>query len=394
MLLGGGMDDKALLTSIEKIYSASLAPERWDDALNHLRETTNCQFMSLLTQGIDGTNTQFIGFLGKTKKFAEAYINYYSSISDMLPYAMAKNPGEIYLDEMYPDYKGYLNSEIYHDFWAPYRFEHLLSLILEKKNGNCRYLGVRRSASAGAFGQKELTLFQTLYPHIKQALRVNSQIENTEILKSSLMEGLDRVKSGILILNQDQKAIFVNKAANTILEQRDGLVLNQQGRLRAKRVDDNGKLSVLIGQSGASFRDFDLGALDVEHHPGGSVGISRPSGKRSFGILVVPMGRRNIDQTDLSTLSQPTTMVFIKDPEVDVGMTGDLLADILHLTPSEGRITALLCDGLSPKEIAKNMTLTEGTVRFYLKSIFQKTDTNRQADLVRLAFLSVPESNF
>ncbi len=388
------MDDRALIQSIEKIYAASLDPDSWNDVLRHFHETFDSQLLALLTQDHDGENVYIHGIEGVSEEYSQAYQNYYAGISDMIPHAMSTDPGAAYVDQMFFDYKGYENSEIYSDFWQPHKSEHLLSLILDQSAKRCRYLILRRGVSVGVFEKPEILFFERLYPHIKQALQVNSQIENAEILKSSLMEGLDRVKSGILILDQDQKSTFVNRAAKAILDQHDGIVLTQEGRVRAEGKDENNRLSILIGQSGETFKNFDLGALDVEHHPGGSMGVSRPSGKRSFGILVVPLGRRNIDQTDLSALSQPTTMVFIKDPEVDVGMTGEALANILNLTPSEGKITALLCDGLSPKEIAKNMALTEGTVRFYLKSIFQKTDTKRQADLVRLAYLSIPGKVF
>jgi|GEM_PF-838420 len=61
-----------------------------------------------------------------------------------------------------------------------------------------------------------------------------------------------------------------------------------------------------------------------------------------------------------------------------------VLATAFELSPAECRIAHLLVDGLTPKEIAAQVSVQYDTVRKQLQSIFQKTATRRQPDLLRL----------
>lgn len=61
-----------------------------------------------------------------------------------------------------------------------------------------------------------------------------------------------------------------------------------------------------------------------------------------------------------------------------------VLATAFDLTPAECRIVRLLVDGFTPKEIAARVSVQYDTVRKQLQSIYLKTATRRQPDLLRL----------
>ncbi len=66
-----------------------------------------------------------------------------------------------------------------------------------------------------------------------------------------------------------------------------------------------------------------------------------------------------------------------------------VLAAAFDLSPAECRIALLLAEGLTQKEIAAHVGVQHDTVRKQLQSIFQKTATRRQPDLLRL-LLNLP----
>ncbi|WP_143189365.1 helix-turn-helix transcriptional regulator [Paraburkholderia lycopersici] len=66
-----------------------------------------------------------------------------------------------------------------------------------------------------------------------------------------------------------------------------------------------------------------------------------------------------------------------------------VLATAFDLSPAECRIALLLAEGLTQKEIAAHVGVQHDTVRKQLQSIFQKTATRRQPDLLRL-LLNLP----
>lgn len=61
-----------------------------------------------------------------------------------------------------------------------------------------------------------------------------------------------------------------------------------------------------------------------------------------------------------------------------------VLATAFDLSPAECRIVHLLVDGFTPKEIAARVSVQYDTVRKQLQSIYLKTATRRQPDLLRL----------
>jgi DNA-binding CsgD family transcriptional regulator len=60
------------------------------------------------------------------------------------------------------------------------------------------------------------------------------------------------------------------------------------------------------------------------------------------------------------------------------------LSTKLNLTPAEMRLVRKLIDGKSLRSAAEALGITYETARSRLKSIFQKTRTHRQAELVAL----------
>jgi DNA-binding CsgD family transcriptional regulator len=66
-----------------------------------------------------------------------------------------------------------------------------------------------------------------------------------------------------------------------------------------------------------------------------------------------------------------------------------VLATAFDLSPAECRIALLLAEGLAQKDIAAHVGVQHDTVRKQLQSIFQKTATRRQPDLLRL-LLNLP----
>ena len=69
------------------------------------------------------------------------------------------------------------------------------------------------------------------------------------------------------------------------------------------------------------------------------------------------------------------------------------LKDRFDLTPAEARLVAHLITGESLRPCAKALGIKYETVRTYLKSVFQKTKTHRQAELVLVVIRAMDEAN-
>ncbi len=57
-------------------------------------------------------------------------------------------------------------------------------------------------------------------------------------------------------------------------------------------------------------------------------------------------------------------------------------------TPAETALVLVLLQGLDLGQAARRLSMSLNTARYHLKHVFQKTDTNRQAELIRLVLSS------
>jgi DNA-binding CsgD family transcriptional regulator len=69
------------------------------------------------------------------------------------------------------------------------------------------------------------------------------------------------------------------------------------------------------------------------------------------------------------------------------------LKDRFDLTPAEARLVARLMTGESLRSCAKALGIQYATLRCQLKSVFQKTQTHRQAELVMVVIRAMNETN-
>jgi DNA-binding CsgD family transcriptional regulator len=76
--------------------------------------------------------------------------------------------------------------------------------------------------------------------------------------------------------------------------------------------------------------------------------------------------------------------VFINDPAEQPPSRAALLSTLYGLTPAECRLADLLLDETDLRRVAEYMRITFETARFMLKTVFRKTETHRQSQLVRL----------
>jgi DNA-binding CsgD family transcriptional regulator len=61
-----------------------------------------------------------------------------------------------------------------------------------------------------------------------------------------------------------------------------------------------------------------------------------------------------------------------------------IIAKTFRLTPSEAKVACIIARGASPGIAAGELKISRETARNQLKSVFAKTDTHRQSELVAL----------
>ena len=85
----------------------------------------------------------------------------------------------------------------------------------------------------------------------------------------------------------------------------------------------------------------------------------------------------------LGVLDEPLAVIFVSDPSQPQEAPAELLQRLYGLTPSEARLLEQLVAGKTVENAGNAIGIKLSTARVYLKVIFQKTNTNRQPELLQ-----------
>jgi len=86
----------------------------------------------------------------------------------------------------------------------------------------------------------------------------------------------------------------------------------------------------------------------------------------------------------------PFALLILQDPGRQTLPQATQLQLIFRLTPAETRLVEALLDNETIESYALKMNVSRNTVRTHLASLFAKTGTRRQAELLRALLTSQP----
>ena len=194
--------------------------------------------------------------------------------------------------------------------------------------------------------------------------------------KSFGTAALNRWPMGVVIVDKTAQVLFMNTNASDIVAQNDGVDVGPTGLLRASKVAETKNLHALI-------LDAVQGSEDDEEREGGAMTLSRPSYRRDYSLLVVPL-----PDEDQTQFSEANAAIFITDPEKHNEPPTQVLSRLYGLTDAEARLLQALIVGKKLETVAEEGGVSMNTVRSHLKQVFRKTGTNRQPELVSLVLNS------
>lgn len=184
---------------------------------------------------------------------------------------------------------------------------------------------------------------------------------------------LDVLQHGVMLIDREGHVRFVNVAAHAMIARHDGLHLH--GRmLCANRMSDTARLQTALTHSTT--------AGPGRNKTGDPVMKIRREAGRPLILTVVPHENRSDAQHWLAA----SAIVF--DPDEDLGSRIEPVCRLYGLSPVETKLACLLAGGACLATAAERLNVREQTARSYLKQIFVKTSTNRQAQLVSVMLRS------
>jgi DNA-binding CsgD family transcriptional regulator len=201
-----------------------------------------------------------------------------------------------------------------------------------------------------------------LRPHLERAFAIRGQLQFERLRGEAGLVGLDALEIGVALLDPEARVLFLNAPAETILRARDGLSLRGQ----------------TLQASGTAHDRFAAAVRRCCVLGGDLIAVPRPSGRRPYVLSIVPSG------SGRDRLPVRAATVFITDPEKQPRSNIDAVRAAYGLTEAEAKLCTRLHEGLTLKQVAERSGISLNTAKTHLASVFGKTSTGRQSELIKL----------
>ncbi|WP_332815705.1 helix-turn-helix transcriptional regulator [Ramlibacter sp.] len=370
---------------IDLVYEAAENPRQWRRFYEALQPVLGVQSIHMLATDkrhgtlsySDGANMPVEGEL--------AYMQHYRFMDPRLPLLLTKPAGQwTHCHSEIPE-EVVATHPFYQEFLIPYDRRYMSGTKLVDTPEATLIFATLSSAAQGPLAGEALAFMERLLPHLQRACRIGLQhfVYSTQALVGQML--VNKLRQPVILMTPGGEVMHTNEAAQELLRS-TRLVEVADGRLRLPRPHG----AELLAQCAAMEQSIKSAQANPE-------GEGPPTASSFRSLLVSSEGPGAPAETlyaFFTTLApqemmgtfglRPVVMLIFYHPSSAPSIDAGLLYAVFGLSPAECRIATLLAEGLSLKQIAEVQGTQHDTVRKQLRSIYQKTATNRQPELVRL----------
>jgi DNA-binding CsgD family transcriptional regulator len=361
---------------VADVYEGIVDPALWHRFLERLCKRSRAQLAMLASYNFASRRARVYSSVDIPKSFLKSYEESYAAYH---AWAICAGPlaalhGISAQDLAVTDHPG--GAALYTGWLLPLGIRHIVQAVIAGQTtsipqGNITYLTIGRNEAVGPYSDTDMAQLTSLLPHLDQAIEIYAVICRERVSSQGALRALDMLEVGAILIDQERRILAMNATAQQLLD-----------RSGADRSELNEALSLYNGH------DLQYPALPSQHTetpdaPVNSCGITIICGR--YGEHPLMIARRTLPSALLSTdLPAPAEIVFLAEADRRTNLDATTIRQLYGLTPAEASVAVLLAQGQHLDEAAEVLKITVNTARTHLKRIFDKTNTERQTDLVRL----------
>lgn len=357
-------DDVSL--AIEQLYASVLRPDELPAALGAVSRLFRGShaFLTAMEPGAKGIlwGASFGLDLSDQARFMSA------EASEMAKPIMARMQFgvPIGITDIYTD-KDWSRLPYYNEVVRPMHGYHSLSFH-DPRHAAPFQVVICRNQAIGNYDNGERQLLTRFVPHFRMSLELARRLDPTGPPPSSWSHWIEMLDHPAIVTDHRGIPCLINADAELLLTQ--GLGLSLHTALRGPVHETTAELIALIG--GAARDETGVPIFYLIR------------GRNETCPLLLRLVRLQRPGLPSMIDGRAQVVIFVKRltrPKcADIGM----IAKAFNLTPREADIASHLSGGLRFDEIALRLGIGLGTIRFHIKNIFRKTETNSQSALVAL----------
>jgi DNA-binding CsgD family transcriptional regulator len=362
----------ALSAVIADIHDAAINPSLWEQALASITNYVGGSMAALLWHDSAAEQAQVMHIFNDDPHYTKLYFEKYLTMNPFFPAAGFVEAGVVHTQREIIPQDELEQTRFYREWIAPQGIVDAVSVNLEVGITRSSMINIRTDLSYGVVDQKMKQRLAALVPHLQRAIAIGRFFDQSKAAEQALTTTLDHVEAAVFLVGRDGAISFANDPARKMLDAAT-LVHARDNGLHAV-TDDADKILRDIFTAAAN-GDASVGVRGV------SVPLTGSSGDRWFAhVLPLTSGRRQ----QAGEAAQAVAAVFIRRSAPNAPPPLESIARLHKLTASEVRVLDAVIRVNGVKAIAETLGLSQATVKTHLQSVFRKTGTNRQSDLVKL----------
>ena len=375
--------DADLFGLVDALYDCAIRPEGWTEALRRLAD---------IMEG-DAAGISLHNPMEQLVRLT-AHWNVNDDMMRVMQENIAINPAipavwYYEVDQPFTAFAFIGKDELHNSVWykntiGPRGFDDAIMTLLAKSPREFGGLTVMRRSYRPAFTDDDVEKMRLIAPHVRRAVTIANLLDSNTLQRDTMASVLDALAVGVVLVDASARVVHANTSARRYFEEGTALLI-EEGMLSARDARCNLDLRRAIAEATASH----ISKTSAQPRPASGLSVVvKGSDARDLAAWVLPLGS-GLRQSLMSSYAAEAA-VFIRELGPAITFPAELFIRHYGITPAECRLLMALVRGMSLKDAADTCGIALPTAKSHLARLFQKTGTERQADLMRLAMSLAP----
>jgi DNA-binding CsgD family transcriptional regulator/PAS domain-containing protein len=375
-------DEQELSELICNVYDAVWDPSLWRSVLAKAAPFVGGPAATLFSKSAADKTGGVVYDYGVDPHFRHLYFDHYIKLDPSTTGQFFAEIDEPIATADLIRYEEFLETRFYLEWARPQQLVDFVTAVLNKSVTSAAMFGVFRHERDGVVDDQTRRRMRLIVPHIRRAVLISRLIDVKTAETAMLGDILEAISAGMFMVDGSARIVHANAAGHVMLDAGD--VLRAVG----------GRLVAAAIQVDQTLREIFAAAVDGD----AAVGIkgiavpltSHPSEPYVAHILPLTSGERRRAGVTYAAVAA----LFVRKAVLEAPSPPEVIAKTYKLTPTELRVLLAIVEVGGVPEVAAALGVAATTVKTHLGRLFEKTNTGRQADLVKLvAGFSSPLAN-
>jgi DNA-binding CsgD family transcriptional regulator/PAS domain-containing protein len=362
-----------VLSLVGDIYDAALDPALWIEVLGNARDFVGGSAAAVFSKDATTKSLNVYYHCGNVDPhFQQLYFDQYAKLD---PSTSAHVLAEIEQTICTADIMAvdeFADTRFYQEWARPQKLVDFGAAVLDRSTTGAALFGVFRQERHGLIDDEARRRMQQIVPHIRRAMAIGRVIELKTAEAAALADTLDGVSAGTFLVDANGRIVHANASGRALLDERS-VLRSGNGKLAAIAAEADRELNqtlalaaggdAAVGTKGVA---VPLTARDGEHYVAHALPLTSGERRRAGAGYAA------------------AAALFVRRATLDVSSPHETIARLYKLTPTELRVLLAVVEVGGVPEVAETLGIGEATVKTHLHRLFAKTETTRQAELVKL----------